>query len=144
MRPTPITRTSLPAKEAEVKVIGYVNTNYGKRPRQEIEADIDRWVQFYPDIQGIFLDAQASGAEKVGLYAALRDFVRQKIKEAVVIGNPGVICDEGYFSRSAVDAALVFENKAGFDGFELPAWAPKYPTRPFAAVSLTSQRRRGG
>ncbi len=122
------------AKAAGVEVIGYVNTEYGKRPRPEIEADIDRWVRFYPDIQGIFFDAQASAAEHVHLYAALRTFVRQEIREAVSITNPGTICAEEYFARSAVDVAVVFENHEGFETFELPAWARNYQDRQFAAI----------
>ena len=131
------------AKEAGVEVIGYVNTDYGKRPRQEIEADIDRWVQFYPDIQGIFLDAQASEAEHVDLYAALRTFVRQKIKEAVVIGNPGTICAEGY-SR---DRPWTSPSCSRTTGLRQPSSCPRGrgTIRPGRSPrSPTPQRRRGG
>ena len=122
------------AKAAGAEVIGYVSTEYGTRPRPEIEADIDRWVRFYPDIRGIFLDAQASAAEHVDLYAALRTSVRRKIKEAVLITNPGTICAEDYFARSAMDVAIVFENHEGFATFELPPWARSYQARQFAAI----------
>ena len=122
------------AKAAGVQVIGYVNTEHGKRPRPEIEADIDRWVRFYPAIQGIFFDAQASGVEHVDLYAALHASVRRKIKEAVLISNPGTICAEEYFARSVVDVAIVFEHHKDFETFELPTWAKYYPDRRFAAI----------
>ena len=61
------------AKKAGVEVIGYVNTGYGQRPRPEIEADIDRWIQFYPDIRG-YSSTHRPGAEHVDLYVALRAF----------------------------------------------------------------------
>ena len=122
------------AKAAGVKVIGYVNTEYGKRPARRSRPISTGGSEFYPDIQGIFLDAQASGAEHVDLYAALRTFVRRKIKEAVVITNPGTICAEEYFARSAVDVAVVFENHEGFETFELPPWARNYQARQFAAI----------
>ena len=122
------------ANAAGAEVIGYVSTDYGKRPLQQIEADIDNWVKFYPDIQGVFLDAQSSSVEHVDLYAAMRTYARQKIKEAVVIGNPGTTCVEGYFSRPAVDVAVVFENHEGFESFELPPWARSHQARQFAAL----------
>jgi hypothetical protein len=46
------------AKRRGVTVIGYVGTNYAHRPIAEVEADVDRWVRFYPEISGIFFDAQ--------------------------------------------------------------------------------------
>jgi hypothetical protein len=122
------------AKAAGVKVIGYVNTGHGKRPRPEIEADIERWVRLYPDVRGIFFDAQSSAAEHVDLYGALHAFARRKIKEAVLITNPGTICAEEYFARSAVDTAIMFENEEGFEAFTLPAWSRNYQARRFAAI----------
>ena len=54
-----------------VNVVGYVGTNYARRPLAEVEADVDRWVKFYPDITGIFFDAQASEPGQADYYVEL-------------------------------------------------------------------------
>src|SRR5262245_17651412 len=37
-------------------VLGYVATSYGKRPQAQVRKDIDRWLELYPRVQGIFFD----------------------------------------------------------------------------------------
>ena len=59
------------AKKSKVTLIGYVSTSYGKRKTEEVKADVDQWVRFYPGIQGIFFDEQASGTEQLEQMAAL-------------------------------------------------------------------------
>lgn len=115
-------------------MVGYVNTAFATRPRPEIEADIDRWVRFYPEIQGIFLDAQSIEAEDVGLYADLCDYARRSIDDALVVTNPGTLCVEDYFEEGATDLAVLFENSRGFDGFDLPLWRLRYRPGRFAAL----------
>jgi len=117
-----------------VTVVGYVNTNYARRPRLEVEADVDRWVEFCPKIRGIFFDAQAGDAGYADYYAELRDFVRKKIKRAVVITNPGTLCAEEYAARPVSDVFCVFESPSGFDDFRLPAWADRHSAGHFAAL----------
>lgn len=122
------------AKERGVVAIGYVITNYAKRPLAEVRSDVEKWARFYPEIRGVFLDSQAEGGEHRAYYDALRAFIAEKIPGASVVTNPGVICDEVYFARPAMDAACVFEAPDGFDGFRLPAWAYLYPAARFAAL----------
>src|SRR5262249_38196114 len=54
------------ARQRGLTVIGYVSTRHGKRPADEVKEDVDRWVRFYPAVQGIFLDEQASDPRQVG------------------------------------------------------------------------------
>jgi hypothetical protein len=115
-------------------MIGYVNTEFATRPLPKIEADIDRWARFYPEIQGIFLDAQSIKAEDVGLYVDLREYVRAKLGDALVVTNPGTLCVEAYFDQDATDFAVVFENSRGFDEFDLPLWRLRYRPDQFAAL----------
>jgi hypothetical protein len=119
---------------AGVTFLGYVNTAYAKRPRPEVEEDVERWIRFYPEIRGIFFDAQASEARHVDHYAALYGFAKERIEGALVVTNPGTICDEGYFSRPAADVAILFEDSKGFDALHLPPWASKYEPGRFAAL----------
>lgn len=120
--------------EAGLTMIGYVNTGFAKRPRSEVEGDLDRWVRFYPEIGGIFLDAQSSGAEDTAYYAALHEIADRKIDGALVIGNPGTLCAEEYFKESATDVAVIFENAGGFSEFYPPLWADRYEAERFAAL----------
>jgi hypothetical protein len=49
-------------RKSGVKMIGYVATNYGKRPWEKVKADIDLYNKYF-DVQGIFLDEAASTAQ---------------------------------------------------------------------------------
>lgn len=119
---------------AGLTMIGYVNTAFAERSRPEIEADIDRWIQFYPEIQGIFLDAQSDSAEHEEFYTDLSKHARRSIDDALVVTNPGVVCSEGYLAKGATDIAVVFENSGGFDEFDLPFWRFRYRPERFAAL----------
>jgi hypothetical protein len=115
-------------------VIGYISTRYAKRPATEVRAEIDRWVQFYPEVRGFFFDEQASDADHVGYYAGLREAARSKIDKALVVTNPGTTCAEDYISRTAADAACIFESNTGFDRFRPPDWTGRYPAGRFAIL----------
>jgi hypothetical protein len=118
----------------KVQTAGYVNTGYAKRAKADVQAEIERWIHFYPEIAGIFLDAQAPGVEHLDYYVALRKFVADRITRGFVITNPGTMCAEEYFSRPATDIACVFEFPEKFDLFRLPPWGGLYPGKKFAAL----------
>ncbi|MGP0065901.1 MAG: spherulation-specific family 4 protein, partial [Isosphaeraceae bacterium] len=82
-----------------VKLVGYVNTQYAKRALAEVEKDIDTWVDFYPQIAGFFLDQQSCDAQSATYYAELRTYVRGKLRDPLVITNPGSPCDRAFFTR---------------------------------------------
>ena len=56
------------ASDKGVRVIGYVNTEYGKKPIIDDKNEIDRWVHFYPSIAGFFFDQQSVDVNDVGYY----------------------------------------------------------------------------
>jgi hypothetical protein len=103
------------AQKAGITVIGYVTTSYGKRTVDAILAEVATWKRLYPTLQGIFLDEQPSGAEKIEMFAALYAAIHSRIKDAVVIGNPGTMFSDVYLTRPGVDIACIFENRAGFE-----------------------------
>jgi serine/threonine protein kinase len=117
-----------------VTVIGYVSTHYGDRPPDEVKDDVDRWVRFYPGIQGIFFDEQASTADRVDYYAALYEHVRQARGLSLVVTNPGTQCAEDYFARPASDVGCLVEAPRGFSTYRRPAWTHRYPADRFAAL----------
>jgi hypothetical protein len=122
------------AQAAGLTVIGYVSTLHGKRPLEEVRADVERWVHFYPAIQGIFFDAQASGAEHVGYYTALYDAVRKKKGLPLVVTNPGTTCAEDFLARPASDVACLAEGNKGLSAYAPPAWTERYAPERFAAL----------
>jgi hypothetical protein len=123
------------ARAKGVVVLGYVTTKYADRQLHEVKADVDRWVRFYPGTQGIFLDEQASGADKVLYYAALHDYVRNDRGLSLVVGNPGTVCAEEYFARPAVDIACLVETAKDLSAYHRPPWADRYPPSHFAALA---------
>jgi hypothetical protein len=118
-----------------LKVIGYVNTDYGRRPRAKAEADVRRWVTLYKKIQGIFFDLQPSSGKQVRYYLELRKVVQEQIPEGLVVTNPGTLCVEEYISRDATDVVCLFENREGFEQYESPAWVSHYPRSRFAVLA---------
>jgi Spherulation-specific family 4 len=122
------------ARKAGVTLIGYVSTSYAKRPAADVKADVDRWVEFYPNIQGIFFDEQTSRADKVDYYADLAQHARGKIDKALIVANPGTVCASEYLTKPTADVVCVFEHHTEFDKFKLPTWAEKLPAERFAAL----------
>jgi hypothetical protein len=109
------------ANKAGVTVIGYVSTQYAKRPIEQVKADVDTWPRLYPAIGGVLFDEQTSDKSQLAYYRELYDHARRKIKGAFVASNPGVPCDSAYFAASRPEAISVFEHHQGYDEFTPPA-----------------------
>jgi hypothetical protein len=122
------------AKDKGMRVVGYVSTGYGKRPLPEVKLEIARWVDLYPQINGFFLDQQSIDARDVVFYTEIRNDARQKIKDALVINNPGAICDVSYFARGVSDVTCIFATFEGFDQLSPPAQFWQYNPSRFAAL----------
>jgi hypothetical protein len=128
------TRVLERARRKGVTVIGYVSTKHAARPLSEVQGDVDRWARFYPDIQGIFFDEQASAADRLPYYATLYEYVRKERGLSLVVTNPGTECAEEYLARPAADVACLVEAPKGFNAYRRPAWANRYPADRFAAL----------
>ena len=119
-----------------VKLIGYVNTQYAGRSRAEVKEDIDAWVRYYPQIAGFFFDQQPREAEfhHLDYYAELRTYAQAKLRDPLVITNPGIACDPAFLAQPISDATCIFANYEGFADFELPAPLRSYDAARFAAL----------
>jgi len=122
------------AQKSKITVIGYVTFSYTRRPLSAVKADIDSWLFFYPEVQGIFFDEQPSEAEKAPFANQSFAYARQKIKDAILVSNPGVICAREYLSGRDAPTACLFEHETGFDEFRLPEWAAKMSREKFAVL----------
>jgi hypothetical protein len=121
-------------QKSGVKMIGYVATNYGKRPWDKVKADIDIYNKYF-DIQGIFLDEAASGAKYHRHYSQIYKYIKSKTKLRQVVTNPGTHIDEKYFSQPSTDLAVILESA----GQEWPKYQPssylsKYSRHHFALM----------
>jgi hypothetical protein len=118
-----------------IRLVGYVNAGYGQRPAAQVKDDIDSWVGLYPRIGGVFLDQQPAEARNVAYFADIAAYARSRIPDALVIGNPGIPCDEAYLARHAADTVCVFAKADGFDAFELPATLKESDPSQIAALA---------
>jgi hypothetical protein len=121
------------ARRAGITLVGYVSTQYGRKPLAQVENEIDTFLKFYPDLQGFHFDEQASAASAVDYYAELYAFVQQRIKGGLVLSNPGTNCDSAYAARPTADVIAVFENEQGFDKLVPSAWMSRFPASRFCA-----------
>ena len=97
------------ADAAGVRLIGYVSTQYGKRASGDVKRDMDRWVAFYPEINGFFFDEQASNESHLKYYHDLFEYAAQKISQATIFANPGTECARGFFSINEASTHCLWE-----------------------------------
>jgi hypothetical protein len=97
-------------RNAKVRILGYVPTNYAKREKQKIQEDIDTYIRHY-DIDGIFFDEAANIAPYKDFYAQLAAYIRTKTKLKWVVLNPGVPTAPVYVDtqHSIADTVVTFE-----------------------------------
>ena len=94
-------------KKNNVTVYGYVSTNYMKRDFNEITSDIDTYNNFYPQIDGIFLDE--TNPDKLEDYETLANYCRLK-NFAFVALNPGTSVDKSFFDVKKFDIIITLED----------------------------------
>lgn len=106
-------------REANIRVLGYVMTGWGDRDEAAVIEDINRWREWY-GVDNIFLDEASTGAEDIGIYADYAAAVHEA--GGIVVLNPGLIPDRGYFEFA--DAIVTFEDPvdAYFTTREPPEW----------------------
>jgi hypothetical protein len=105
-RPDPAYRAAVRALQRRgSRVLGYVATDYGRRGRAAVQADVERFAAWY-GVDGIFLDEAAAGEELLAHYAALARHARATGPRLVVL-NPGVVPARGYLDLA--DVVVTFE-----------------------------------
>lgn len=119
------------ARRAGITLVGYIGTQYGRKPLAKVEEEIETFLRFYPDIRGFHFDEQSSDARGVDYYAELYRYVKRRIPGALILTNPGTACDPGYVARPASDVVCLFENERGFDRFQPPPWLSRFPGSRF-------------
>lgn len=122
------------SRSSRATLIGYVTLSYAKRPVEEVKAEIDRWLEFYPEIRGIFLDEQPSSVEHRAFVEECFAYAHQKTQRGLIVSNPGVVCAPPYFESPTSPVICLFEHFQGFADYKLPEWADVYPPNRFATL----------
>lgn len=118
---------------ADVRVIGYVATGYTARGVAAVQADIDRWKTFYPQIAGIFFDEQSNKAADVDFYRTVSQYAKAA-GLPFTVGNPGADTAEAYVEAGALDTMLIYESKGLPKLSALGGWHAKYPPESFGVI----------
>jgi hypothetical protein len=125
-------------RQAGVRIIGYVHSNYGKRNLKLVKADIDLYIKHF-DIDGIFVDETASSKDKLGYYQKIYHYIKSHRKSLQVIINPGTDLDESYMKKPVADVAVIFENdRKVWNTYQPPVYQQNYSASHFAALVHTA------
>ena len=120
-----------------INVIGYVYTSYGSRALSAVEADIDKYYNWY-GVNGIFLDQMSSNARTLSYYQTLFNYIRTKGDSLhdLNVGNMGTAPTTDWpLHHGIVDVLNIFEGSASsFSSFSMPSWASNYVPSSFSII----------
>ncbi|MGB7181476.1 MAG: spherulation-specific family 4 protein [Burkholderiaceae bacterium] len=124
------------------RVIGYIHTSYGNRPLTQVQADINRYLSLYPDIDGFFVDEMSNQNDSTSLtyYANLYGYIKAMNSDFRVVGNPGTNTAAQYLSLPAADAVINFESaKQTYNQYEVFEWVYDVPAEQFGHLVYKSR-----
>jgi hypothetical protein len=105
-------------------LLGYVDTDYARRDPDEVLADVERWIEWYPT-SGLFLDRVATGSELLTWYDVVVSEIRGRTAGTVVF-NHGAHPHPRY--AALADALVTFEGPyAWHQEIEVPTWVHSMP-----------------
>jgi len=115
-------------------IYAYVASHYAKKPLDAIKAELDAYFeQFYQGvIDGVFIDEMSNDLKDVGYYQNLYAYIKEKYKNAPIMGNPGTADTENSSQQSrysiddyasSVDILITFEDsQAEYNTYQAPTW----------------------
>ncbi len=122
------------AKTSKATLIGYVTLSYAKRPAAEIKTEIDTWIKFYPEIDGIFFDEQPSAGEHAAFAGECFAHAAAKIDKALIVSNPGTRCAREYAELPQKPVIVLYERGTGLDKYDPPAWTKEFAADRFSVL----------
>ncbi|MFF5443527.1 spherulation-specific family 4 protein [Streptomyces sp. NPDC012888] len=141
-------------REAGVAVLGYTDTDYGRRPHGEVVRDLVRYRDWY-GADGAFLDQAAADGELLPHYRRLAVAARAAGARTLVL-NHGAHPHPGY--AELADVLVTFEGPwDAYQEAEVPRWTAGHPalrfchlvyavppgTAPDTAAALAADRHAG-
>ncbi len=128
------------------KVVGYVDSGYGRRPTPTLLAEIDAYRRWY-QVDGIFLDQVDGRREALPSCAAVADAARARGLTDVVL-NPGSPPNSGF--HDLADVVVTFEGPWSDYAASHRAWSARgvqchlvydVPEAEYGAVAALALRR---
>lgn len=120
--------------QANIKVVGYVHSNYSNRDLQAVKSDIDLYLKHF-NVDGIFIDEVASNQEKLNYYHQIYQHIKSQARQYQVIINPGTDLDESYVRKPVADVAVIFEHQQReWQRYHPPAYLKSYPPQRFSVL----------
>jgi len=116
---------------AGVKVIGYVHTLYGDRPTAQLQAEMDEWHSWYPNVTGIFFDEMANSPGHESYYSALGVYAKSHGGDFTV-GNPGTDTAQSYIGT--LDVMLIYESDGLPSMSAITGWHSSYARTNFGVI----------
>lgn len=116
-------------------VLGYISTDYARQTSGstigDIKAMIDKYREWYPDVNGILLDEVNSSASRLDFYTEIVAYTRSAGIE-YVFANPGTKIAEEYVDL--FDKLIIYENRVLPSASELQenTYFPRYSPEKFA------------
>jgi spherulation-specific family 4 protein len=118
-------------RRAGIAVVGYVDSDFGQRPRRDAIADVERFRLWY-DVAGVCFDRVSAGADKLAHYAALTASARER-GARLVIFNHGTHPVPGYADHA--DILGTFEGPwRSYLRMTVPRWTRSRPADQFYHV----------
>jgi len=119
-------------RSAGMGVYGYIYTGYGTRDMAIVKSEVDKWLNWYAPITGIFVDEAEyrSNQPDIPYYAELYNYI--SAKGLKVVNNPGTMTTEGYINTA--DTTCIFESAAP-NSFSMPLWTWNYPSSKFCFLA---------
>ena len=115
-------------RQANIRVFGYVYTNFGNRNPAEVKADVDQWKALY-NVTDIMFDEAWADTSKIPFYSDIANYVH-RTPGALVELNPGAPIDEAYMQFT--DILSIYEGPySQYLNFHPPSWVTKYPATRF-------------
>ncbi len=95
-------------RDADAKILAYVETNNARRDIQEIKTDVEAYAENF-DIDGIFFDETSGNIRDTDYYNEITQYSKsfESVHE-VMLNSPGV--EKEFILASDADTFLVFEN----------------------------------
>jgi len=97
--------------KANIKVIGYVPTDYGNRDVQLAVNNIEAWKTFYKEegVSGIFFDETPTDINMLDYYTTLTNEARSRGFDFTIL-NPGVTTNQHYIDSGIASLVVTYEN----------------------------------
>ena len=124
-----------------VTILGYVDTDYGKRSISQVESDVAAWVKFYRP-NAIFFDRVMATSSFYSYYETLSNYVAVNVGRVFL--NPGVYPGDERFMQlnSGTVKVVTCENTyAACAAVTPPSWASKYSNQIYIMHNTVSSDR---